>query len=326
FDLSYRFPGRVEFNGFHIHNGTAAETGPVTVNSGLAGNASVVSADGFGNVSRRFNVLSPGGLATLNSLLANPERHYLNLHSTVHPAGIVRTQLGGAPGTPAVSAVLSAVLDEGRTVTAPGGLVAIFGSNLARLATDLSGWLGDTVPAALNGVEVSIGGRPAPLLYVGPGQINAQVPVDVAAGTRALTVKVGSATSAAFNLTVADTAPTLFYIGGAAILKENGTLVSGPNPAAAGDTLRAYGTGCGATTPALATGQIVGATGRPSTAAATATIDGRDAQVLSSLAAPGYPGVCEVTLRVPASVRSGFVGLAIRIGQATSNILDLAVR
>jgi uncharacterized protein (TIGR03437 family) len=54
-----------------------------------------------------------------------------------------------------------------------GSVVSIFGSGLA--ASLLSG---DTIPLSnnLNGVQVTFNGVNAPLYFVSPGQINAQVP------------------------------------------------------------------------------------------------------------------------------------------------------
>lgn len=60
---------------------------------------------------------------------------------------------------------------------APGTLVSILGENLAdsvAAAPDA-----DSLPTKLAGVEVYIDGRPAPLQYVSPGQINAQMPWEV---------------------------------------------------------------------------------------------------------------------------------------------------
>ena len=57
---------------------------------------------------------------------------------------------------------------------APGTLIAIFGSNLATSTAQFSA---APLPMSLATTSVSINGTPAPLLYVSPGQVNAQVPV-----------------------------------------------------------------------------------------------------------------------------------------------------
>ena len=62
---------------------------------------------------------------------------------------------------------------------APGTIVSIYGSNLAAQATQ-----GSTIPLLtnLNQTSVIIGGMLAPLYFVSPGQINAQVPFELTAG------------------------------------------------------------------------------------------------------------------------------------------------
>src|SRR5258708_36298712 len=62
-----------------------------------------------------------------------------------------------------------------------GGWVAIFGQNLASIQTKGRTWRDDEIingmlPTSLDGVSVHINGRPAALYFVGPQQLNAQVP------------------------------------------------------------------------------------------------------------------------------------------------------
>ena len=63
---------------------------------------------------------------------------------------------------------------------APGMIVQIYGSNLASQIA-----VGSTIPlnTSLNNTSVIIGGIAAPLYFVSPGQINAQVPFELKSGT-----------------------------------------------------------------------------------------------------------------------------------------------
>jgi tetratricopeptide (TPR) repeat protein len=61
---------------------------------------------------------------------------------------------------------------SGERQVAPGSLVSIYGRDLAETRTAASAPL----PVRLGGASVVIGGLPAPLLFVSPDQINAQVP------------------------------------------------------------------------------------------------------------------------------------------------------
>jgi uncharacterized protein (TIGR03437 family) len=57
---------------------------------------------------------------------------------------------------------------------APGTLVSVLGSNLS--ANTVSASVNTTLPTNLGGTQVFMNGIAAPLLYVSPGQINAQIP------------------------------------------------------------------------------------------------------------------------------------------------------
>lgn len=87
FYFNYSFPGAVTINGLHVHQGAKGANGPVVVNSGLT---TVADADGQGNVTTVVVGVPP---ATLQAILDNPRGYYVNLHTTVNPAGAVREQM-----------------------------------------------------------------------------------------------------------------------------------------------------------------------------------------------------------------------------------------
>src|SRR5690242_19722805 len=66
------------------------------------------------------------------------------------------------------------------TTFAPGTIVAILGANLANTVQAASNSLNP--PTTLGGVSVTIGGKPAGLFFVSPGQINAHIDASVPAG------------------------------------------------------------------------------------------------------------------------------------------------
>jgi uncharacterized protein (TIGR03437 family) len=320
-DIDYRFPGPVQFLGLYVHDGPAAQDGPVSVI--LASN--FASDSGFGSY---FGWSSPvGNLAALEDLIKNPENHYINLHTFADPAGAVRAQFGPSGIGPAViAAAIAGDLDKNAAAVAPGGLISIFGTHLAKVTTDLSGWAGSKLPVSLNGVIVTIGGVRAPLFYVGPGQINAQVPFEVPPGTQMVVVDNGDGPSAGFAVNVAAVAPGIFFYPAAAVLKNaNFSLVSGTNPAKAGDVLLIYATGLGQTTPSLNTGVLAPSTTLSNTRAVTVTIGGKPATVAYSIASPQSVGLYQVAVTVPGGV-SGTIPLVMQVGGVASNSVNITVQ
>jgi uncharacterized protein (TIGR03437 family) len=325
FDVNFRFPNSANITGLHIHDGPAGVNAPVSIPIIPGVDSAFTSPTGFGNY---FNWTVPvANLAVLEDITKNPENHYVNLHTSVDTGGAVRSQLAPAVNTVGqINAVVSANLDSAATTVAPGGLLTIFGNRLVKVATDLGGWEGRTLPSSLNGTSVTIGGRPAPLLYVGPGQINAQVPVDLAPGQHPVVVRSVVGPSGSFNVTVASTAPAIFFSPVAAVLKNSDfSLVSASNPARSGDVILVYATGLGQTTPAITTGGLVPSGTVANTATVTATIGGMNAPVTYSIASAGFAGLYQVAVTVPAGV-SGNVPVVISQGTTRSNSVNIAVQ
>lgn len=329
FDVNHRFPSSADFTGLHIHNGTVTESGPVTIDSGVRGAEPIASETGFGNIYRMVNVTSPVALAAVQSLVRNPENHYINLHTRVNPAGAVRAQLAAAStAPPALSAVISAISDPARATVAPGGLMTVFGSDLTKVPGNLAGFADGTLPGELNGTSVTVAGRAAPLFVVAPGYLVAQVPVDTPAGQQPVVVRNANGAGQPATASVAATAPAIFYDAAGGIVVNNSTfqLIRPGNPARAGDVLLIYSTGLGQTTPRLETGRIVQFPPQSDTAPVTVTIGGQNAEVIYSIASPGFVGLYQTAVRLPAGVAPGSQPLALRIGEATSNTVNVAVQ
>src|SRR5436305_9565703 len=82
----------------------------------------------------------------------------------------------------------------------PGSWLTIKGSNLSPVASDT--WdkaiVNGNLPTSLDGVSVSVAGKPAYVYFISPGQINVQAP-DVGAGPVPVTVTTPSGTSVAMT-------------------------------------------------------------------------------------------------------------------------------
>lgn len=332
FDVNTRFPGETRFTGLHIHDGKAGANGGVTINSGLR---ALDTTNGFANLFLPVNVASGQALTSLNSLLTNPENHYINLHTAVNAGGAVRMQMGAEnTKTPSILDVISAVSDTSVRNVAPGGQFTIFGSDLVKVASNLGGLDSLTVPTAVNGTSVTIGGITAPILSVGieprnnpSNYIVAQVPVDVPVGPQAVVVKTANGTSNSRQVTVAAQAPGLFFDGGGAIVIRAATLelVRSNTPARAGEALALLSTGLGQTTPALATGEIP-QNPNAVTQGITLTIGGQAATVAGTTVVPGFPGFYVTLFQMPTGVAAGNAPVVLRINSLSSNTVMLPVR
>ena len=90
---------------------------------------------------------------------------------------------------------------------APGSVIAIFGTNLAASTLPAPSL---PVPTTLGGATVLVNGKlSAPLFYVSPGQINAQLPYETPPGAATLTVNGGTPAS----FLVAPNAPGILVYG-----------------------------------------------------------------------------------------------------------------
>jgi uncharacterized protein (TIGR03437 family) len=125
----------------------------------------------------------------------------------------------------------------------------------------------------VDNVKVTINGQAAYVAYVSPGQVNVQAPDNAGSGPMAITVTNCDKTSTPVTLQQLRSAPGLlapptaaFLVNGKqflAALNPDGSYVGNiagvaSHPAKPGDTITTYGVGFGATTPAVAPGQVTG--------------------------------------------------------------------
>lgn len=326
FDVNPRLPGS-SITAMHMHDQVAGVAGPVTIDSRFTSLPNLTS-NGVGNIFRLVTVSTPAAISSLTDLLTSPEKHYLNVHTTVYPAGIARTQLGSTsvPG-PVVSNIISSVSDATRTTAASGSLMTIFGRNLTRVTANLDGFPPNltALPRNLNGTSVTVGGTAAPVLLVAQDQIVVQTPFEATAGNQPVVVTTASGNSTAFQMPVAAAAPNIFFDGqGGIVTKANFQLVRQDNPAVSGEALIIFSTGLGQTTPAQTTGAVSGAA--PATQAARVTVGGVNATVIGSVAAPGFPGLYQTAFLMPSGVPPGLNPVVLSVGSSTSNTVRIATR
>jgi uncharacterized protein (TIGR03437 family) len=323
---NFRFPGKTTFTGFDLYEGAEGETGPKRTGTGLSVTHPFPTETGFGNIFFFTTISDPDGLAALNGVMKNPDKYYLAL--TTGTDGTIAARAQVAATNTALPSITSVGNSANGGPAAPGAVISIYGTNLAKFVSDpydaragqapgLTSWFGKNLPTSTNGTSVTIGGVKAPLIYVSPTQINAQVPLEIIGrGPRAVVVTNSNGAGASATLGVGDYAPAVFATAsGAAIVKaKDGSVVSVSNPASAGDSLIVYATGLGSTAPSFSTGEILtGDVSMFATIPVTAKIGGSDAVVQSVTGVPAFAGLYAVTLTVPSGVPAGTAKLQLRM-------------
>jgi uncharacterized protein (TIGR03437 family) len=214
---------------------------------------------------------------------------------------------------------------------APGSIISVFGANLAPSPAGASTL---PLPKTLAGASLQVGGYEAPLFYSSGGQINAQLPFEVAAATRPqLIVKGADFVTVPETITVAAARPGIFTTnqqgtGQGMIMDVANRLVDSTNPAKAGDVVVVYCTGLGATNPAVRSGEAAPASPLAKVVTpVTVTIGGQPAVVQFAGLTPGFVGLYQVNAQIPAGVTpSAAVSLVLSQDGVPSNTVTLGVR
>jgi uncharacterized protein (TIGR03437 family) len=249
--------------------------------------------------------------------------------------GAVQAAPASAPAVPA--GIFNAASFQPGNIVAPGSLVSIFGSNLADGSFTPPT---QPLPVQAQGTQVFLGGLALPLQYVGPGQINALIPANIAAGSQQSLVIQRDATQAApMEVTVSASQPGIYTVnqqgtGQGAVLTSDYSLDAptgsypGAHPAGRGDFIQIFCTGLGSVTNPPAAGAA--ASNMPlshTVASVTASIGGIDAPVLFAGLAPGFVGLYQVNVTVPPSAPAGgVISLTLTAGGATSNTVTIALQ
>ncbi len=207
---------------------------------------------------------------------------------------------------------------------APGSLATVFGRHFAAGEFAPTGM---PLPAWLGGLSVTVAGIPAPLTFAGPGQVNFQVPYEVAPGKADLVVAVRGVTSDAATVAVSAAAPGLFTYGAgrAVVQNEDYSVNTADNPAAVGSYVVAYITGGGTVDHSPGTGRAASAATLARFAASVkATIGGVDAPVSFAGLTPGFAGLGQVNIEVP-DLAPGTYALVVTAEDIPANSGDISI-
>lgn len=208
---------------------------------------------------------------------------------------------------------------------APGENITIFGSALGHVGQADS--TGLQILTQMGNTSAQLDGNPLRLNYVSPGQINAYMPQGVSNGTHSLSVKVGAASTANQQITVADQNLALFQFvpdpvraPGVMfpILMDAGYHILGdptvPNPesqpsgyaqVSRGDTAIAWATGGGLTNPPISDSDVSPGGLHPLVITPAMTVCGVPVALSYSGRAPSFPSLDQFNFAVPGVCQSG---------------------
>jgi uncharacterized protein (TIGR03437 family) len=176
---------------------------------------------------------------------------------------------------------------------------------------------------------VTVNGETAPLFYAGPGQINAQMPLDIPPGLATVEVTNGNVKSNAAAVMVPEAAPGIFTYGPknhAVVINPSGATNADGVPAHVGDTVVAYFTGGGPVTPSgtWATGDASPLGSSPVTATNSVTVNGKAADVSYVGLSGGSVGLYQANFVIP-QVAAGDHPLVITINGVKSNSAAITI-
>ena len=216
----------------------------------------------------------------------------LNLSLVAAPT-VTLTLIAGS-AVPVIGAVVNAA-SFGPGV-APGSLATLFGGNL-------------------NGATVLLNGTDVHPFYSSDTQVNFYVPSATPLGENLIAVRAPSGLQVSSTISLVAVQPGIF--SGAVV--HAGTTVSAlTTPVPAGDYIEIYGTGLG---PTRISGGLSLTTLQPTVYLGTTPVSA----AFSGLA-PGFVGLYQVDVQIPAGLPSGTLPLQITSGSTYSNTVNIAVQ
>lgn len=259
---------------------------------------------------------------------------------SVEGGGLKVEWIGRSIQQPAIQTggVVNAASTQLGAGVAPGSYISIFGGALADSTLVYST---NYLPLSLAGVSVGFDVPGRQLSYAGrihfvsPGQINVQVPWELAGAAAAdMKVSIGDFSSATFRVALNDYSPAVFEYTDpgsgrllTAALDQNYALVTAANAVRRGSVVQIYANGISPVDNRPASGEPAGA--QPlSTCRVTpeVTIGGRSAPVAFCGLAPGFVGLYQINATVPADTPAGIQTLSIRSGGVSSKAAALPIQ
>jgi uncharacterized protein (TIGR03437 family) len=209
----------------------------------------------------------------------------------------------------------------------PGIVSAIYGTGLAAASESTS-----QVPlvTAYKGTQVLVGGYEAPLYYVSPDQLNAQIPFELAPNRQyAIVASANGALTLPETIDLIPVQPGVAAFADGTLIAQHTDfqLVDEGHPAKRGEYLIMYLVGLGATDPSVASGASSPSDpfARP-VVAPTVTVDGENADIYFAGLTPGGVGLFQIDFKVPNDAKLGTpLDVVVMQGDVTANVTQLVV-
>jgi uncharacterized protein (TIGR03437 family) len=271
-------------------------TGPATISATSA----TTDANGSASVS-----VTAGATAGAVQVVASIGNFSTTFNLTSRLAGPTLTLAGFQNGASFVNGI---VIGGVVTITAPGIAPTVQGITNPPV-------LFGQLPTTLAGVDVNINGIQAPIYYVaninGTQTVAIQAPFELSPGPATVTIHVNGGVGSITGVPVYAIQPGIFEtvdpttnIKYAVATRSDGSYITPSNPAHIGETIRAYLTGLGQTSPAIGTNRA-GVPGQNVIAPIIAGVNNSGAPFIGAATLPGAIGVYTIDLQVPAGTPTG---------------------
>jgi minor extracellular serine protease Vpr len=272
------------------------------------------------------------GIATAEPILGPSPGNY---DFTATAGGLTWDFTGRARLAPAIApnGIVNAASFEGGKAVAPGSYISIFGSGLSDFTDSATTAI---LPLQIDFALVSFDApaakisAPGHLLFVSPSQVNLQVPWELQGQSSAkVKVTIDFSYGNVYTLALSDFAPAFFEIGGGnvAALDTKANVIGAGNPARQGQSVQLYANGLGPVNNQPASGDPAPASPLATCkSTAAVSIGGKDAPVGFCGLAPGFPGLYQLNVTVPAGLNAGANAVMVSIGGQTSKASNIVVQ
>lgn len=219
---------------------------------------------------------------------------------------------------------------------AQGGIVAVFGN---QFSFDVpQGAVSLPLQTTLDGVQVLVNGKAAPVYYVSSGQINFEIPIDASTGDGTIQIVRNGTQGNLIYVDINTVVPRfILFDGGYGIMTTpDGTVTGIPsNPVKVGDTVEIYTLGLGPTSPAVPSGTASPTSPLAVVPGTTQVCFGVETPFFQAPCAtpafvgltPNFVGLYQINVTIPAGIMTGNSTMSLfLVDNISSNIVQLAVQ